>query len=168
MKKIVKTLAFLLIGLGVLDFVLSEFMDTYITSQYYEIGSLEKGDLSLVYWTPYVFGLLGIILYYINIYILKPENVNMSDDSVSQAMTYFKGVNNKTEGKIYVTPEKITFDGSDSFDISYDDIISVSKTKTMKIFPSIEIKTNNENYIFTGAIGRNKIINAINNFKKKS
>ena len=32
----------------------------------------------------------------------------------------------------------------------------------------IEIKTNNENYIFTGAIGRDKIVNAINNFKKKS
>ncbi len=162
-KKKINTLAYLLMILGVVDYLLAKFMDIHITNG---ITYIEGNNIVAFYWSPFAFGIVGLILFYINIYFLKPKNVNMSKGSVSQAMTYFISMNNKLEGKIYVTAEKILFDdGSSTFDILYDDVISVSKTKTMKIFPSIEIKTKTKNYIFTGAIGRNKIINAINNLK---
>ncbi len=161
MKKLIKTLTYLLIVFGIIDFVLSRFMNVYLTGA---LKYIEGSNIVAVYWSPFTFGILALILFYINIYFLKPKNISMAKGSVSQAMTYFINMNNKSEGKIYVTPEKILFDdGSSTFDILYDDVLSVSKTKTMKIFPSIEIK--NKRLHFTGAIGRNKIINAINNFK---
>lgn len=165
MKKIIKTLAYLMIFFGIIDYVMSKFMNIYLTGGFKYIEG--SSNIVAVYWSPFAFGVLGLVFFYINIYFLKPKNVNMLKGSVSQAMTYFISMNNKSEGKLYVTPEKILFDdsGSETFDISYDEVISVSKTKTMRIFPSIEIKTKNENYVFTGAIGRDKVIKAINKFK---
>ncbi len=163
MKNLIKTLTYLLIVFGIIDFVLSKFMNIYLTGA---LKYIEGSNLVAVYWSPFAFGIVALILFYINIYFLKPKNASIAKGSVSQAMTYFINMNNKSEGKIYVTPEKILFDdGSSTFDILYDEVLSVSKTKTMRIFPSIEIKTKTKNYIFTGAIGRNKIINTINNFK---
>ncbi len=158
MKKIVTVSSSIFIVLGVTDYLLAVFMDIHLTGVGNEAG---------VYWSPFAFGILGLILYYINIYFLKPEDIDITEESVSQAMTNFISFIDITEGKLYITSEKIFFDegsGNDSFDILYEDVISVSKTKVMKVFPAIEIETKTKSYTFTG-IGRDKIINAIDNFK---
>jgi len=161
MKSLIKTLAFLLIGFGIIDFVLAEFMDTYLTG--FEFFS--ESNMTVYYWSPYASGLFGMIFYYINIYFLKPKNVDIKEGTVKMMVTRYEGMS-KDQGKLYVTPEKITFDASDTIDIQYSEIQSVSKAKVMFIFPAIKIITKSEKYLFAGMLGREKTFNAINNFKK--
>jgi len=166
MKSLIKTLAFLLIGFGVIDFVLAEFMDTWITGQFYPVGSFQEGNLKLIYWTPYVSGLVGGILYYINIHFLKPKNLELVEGSVKMAVTRYEGMS-KEDGKLYITPEKITFDAIDTIDIQYNEIQSVSRARVMLIFPAIKIVTMNDKFLFANLLGMKKALDAINNFKNK-
>lgn len=164
MKKFIKTLAFLCIAFGVIDFVIAEFMDVWLTNQFYPFGSLENDNLVLVYWTPYAFGVVGLVLYYINIYLLKPKSVDLAEGSLKMVVSRYVGMKNE-QGKLYITPEKITFDATETIDVAYRSIRTIEKAKIMFLFPAIKILTDDEEYLFGGFANRNKVINAINNFR---
>jgi len=167
MKILIRTLSLLLITLGLTDFILAEFFDIYTTDVFSYSGDISNGDLKITYWSPYILVVLGLVFYYINIHFLKPKNINITADSITKSVTRYQGIS-KEDGKLYVTSEKITFDGADTIEINYEQITSVLKTRVLLFFPAIKINTVNEKYLFGFLYGREKLFNTINKFNKNN
>jgi hypothetical protein len=161
MKKIIRAIAVVLMLFSVTDFVLAEFFDVYITGIFYRAG------FKLIYWTPFATGAVGIILYFINLYFFKPKDVNITEESKVLSVTHNESFFTYHDGKLYITPEKIRFDGLEDINIFYDDIMEVKKDKVWFIFPAILIKTKDKEYLFSGFFNSRNIVELIKNFKEK-
>ena len=162
MKKIIRTIAVVLMLFSVTDFVLAEFFDVYLTGIFYRAG------FKLIYWTPFATGAIGIILYYISIIFFRPKDVNITQDSKVLSVNYNESFFSYHDGKLYITPEKIRFDGLEDINIFYNDIVEVKKDKVWFVMPAILIKTKDREYLFSGLFNSGKIVELIKNFKNKN
>ena len=155
-KKILKIISYILYALSVIDFCFGNFFNI---------------DLTGVSWSPIAFVILGFFASKAGVYLFKPESLSQAlDGTIEKSVSLYEGFTNN-EGKLYVSTDKIIFDGEniDIVEITYDKIKRVTKAKAIFVFPGVLLTLKGDKeYLFGMLTGRDMLFNAIQTNLNKS
>ena len=130
MKNGFKIFGYLLIILALTDFTLGTFL---------------KIDITGYPKSPLIISGLGVVFIYLSS-LFKPKDIEGLGDNVISKMASLYIDDAKYDGKIYITPEYLKFEGnkifnSENINIYYKDISSMEETKNLGV-KGFKIKTN--------------------------